>query len=174
MKRRFVIEAVMAAIYGEIMVPNRPVEYLLPYSTVQELYDMKDNAEPVMPEPADDAHVKEKIKEMIAFFEDSFNRKKIERAFPAPWRQSPPLVVNDNVTFVIVNSIENAQYGETFDPIETELILTSLREQVPILTDQVDFLERVIDVEVPVQVFDIEDFEYALEAEEPVEDWKTT
>jgi len=174
MKRRFVIEAVMAAIYGELMVPNRPVEYLLPYSTVQELYDMKDNAEPVMPDPADDAHVKQKIGEMIAYFEESFNRKKIERAFPAPWKTSPPLLVNENVSFVVVNSIENAQYGEMFDPIETELLLTSLREQVPILTDQLDFLERVIDSEVPVQVFDIEDFEYALEADLQTEDWKTT
>jgi len=174
MKRRFVIEAVMAAIYGELMVPNRPVEYLLPYSTVQELYDMRDNTEPVMPDPSDDAHVKKKIQEMIAFFEDSFNRKKIERAFPAPWKLSLPLVVNDNVTFIVVNSMENAQYGETFDPIETELLLTSVREQAPILTDQLDFLERVIEHEIPVQVFDIEDFEYALEAEIQVEDWKTT
>ncbi|MCI3922316.1 ADP-heptose synthase [Paenibacillus sp. TRM 82003] len=170
MRRRFVIEAVMAAIYGEIMVPNRPVEYVLPYSTIQELYDMKENSEPVMPDPADDAHVKAKIKEMISFFEDSFNRKKIEKIFPAPWRLSAPLIVNENVSFVVVNSMENAQYGETFDPIETELLLTSLREQVPMLTDQLDFLERVIETEVPVQVFDIEDFEYALEVEPHVEE----
>lgn len=174
MKRRFVIEAVMAAIYGEIMFPNRPVEYLLPYSTLQELYEMKENTEAVMPDPADDAHVKKKIQEMIAFFEDPFNRKKIERAFPAPWRLSPPLVVNENVSFIVVNSMENAQYGETFDPVETELMLTSVREQVPILTDQLDFLERVIEMEVPVQMFDIEDFEYALEAEDQAEDWSTT
>lgn len=173
LKRRFVIEAVMAAIYGELMVPNRPVEYLLPYSTVQELYEMKENAEPVMPDPEDDAHVKSIIQDMIAFFEQPFNRKKMERAFSVPWRLSPPLVVNDQVTFIIVNSIENTQYGETFDPIETELLLTSIREQAPIITDQLDFLERVIDAEVPVQVFDIEDYEYALEAEFLVEDWKT-
>lgn len=172
MRRRFVIEAVMAAIYGELAVPNRPVEYILPYSTVMELYEMRDNGEPVMPDARDDAHVKQKINEMIAFFEEPLNRKKIERAFGAPWRTSPPLLVNDKVSFVIINSVENAQYGETFDPIETELILSSLREQVPILTDQVDFLERVIDVEVPVQVFDIEDFEFALEADAPLEDWK--
>jgi len=174
MKRRFVIEAVMAAIYGEIMVPNRPVEYLIPYSTVQELYEMQENEEMIMPDPADDAHVKSKIREMIAFFEEPFNRKKIERSFTVPWRASPPLVVNDNVSFIVVNSLENAQYGEVFDPIETELLLTSVREQAPILSDQIDFLERVIDAEVPVQVFDIEDFEYALESEMQMEDWKTT
>ncbi|WP_199614325.1 ADP-heptose synthase [Paenibacillus alkalitolerans] len=173
MRKRFVIEAVMAAIYGELMVPNRPVEYLFPYSTVMELYEMKDSSEPVMPEAGDDAHVKQKISEMIAFFEEPLNRKKIERAFGAPWRLSPPLLVNDNVSFVVVNSMENAQYGETFDPIETELILSSLREQVPILTDQLDFMDRVIDTEVPIQVFDIEDFEYALEADEALGDWKS-
>lgn len=172
MKRQFVIEAVMAAIYGELAVPNRPVEYLLPYSTVMELYEMRDSGESVMPDPGDDAHVKQKIGEMIAFFEEPLNKKKIERAFGAPWRTSPPLLVNENVSFVIINSMENAQYGETFDPIETELILSSLREQVPILTDQLDFLERVIDTEVPIQVFDIEDFEYALEADEALGDWK--
>src|SRR5690606_665519 len=129
MKRRFVIEAVMVAIYGEIMFPNRPVEYLLPYSTLMELYEIKESTEPIMPDPADDAHVKQKILELIEFFAEPFNRKKVEKAFPAPWRLSPPLLVNENVSFIVVNCMENAQYGETFDPIETELILTSLREQ---------------------------------------------
>jgi hypothetical protein len=174
MRRRYVIEAVMAAIYGELMVPNRPVEYLLPYSTVMELYDIRDGGEPVMPEPADDAHVKAKVGEMIVYFEESLNRKKIERALGTPWRLSPPLLVNENVSFVIVNSVENAQYGETFDPVETELILTSLREQVPIITDQLDFMDRVIDAEVPVQLFDIEDFDYALDADDAIGDWKST
>lgn len=173
MKRRFVIEAVMVAIYGELMVPNQPVEYYLPYSTITELYDMLKGSEPVMPEPFDDSHVKQKIKELIAFFEEPLNRKKIERAFPAPWRISSPLLANEHVSFVVVNSMENAQYGETFDPIETELLLTSIREQLPIVTDQIDFLERVIENEVPVQVFDIEDFEYAQEAEDVMRDWNS-
>ncbi len=68
MSRRFVIEAVLVAIYGELMVPSRPVEYLIPYSSILELYEMKDSKEPVMPEADDDAHVKEKIGELIAFF----------------------------------------------------------------------------------------------------------
>jgi len=163
MRRRFVIEAVMTAIYGQLLVPGRPVEYIIPYSTILELYDMRDSDEPVMPDPEDDAHVKQKIGELIAFLEESFNKKKIERALVAPWRSSPPLLINENVTFTVVYAVENAQYGEIFDPIETELILTSQREQSPLLTDQLEFVDKLIEEEVPVQVFDVEDFEYALE-----------
>jgi hypothetical protein len=163
MSRRFVIEAVMIAIYGQLLMPKRPVEYRIPYSTVMELYDMKDSSEPVMPESEDDRHVKEKIAEMIAFFEDPFNKKKLERALTAPWRESPPLPINENVSFVIVNAVENMQYGELFDPIETELILTSLRLQCPILTDQIEFQDKAVQNAIPVQLFDIDDFEYAVE-----------
>lgn len=171
MSRRFVIEAVLVAIYGELMVPGRPVEYLIPYSSILELYEMKDSKEPVMPEADDDAHVKEKIGELIAFFEDSFNKKKIERALLAPWRHSPPLPVNDRITFTVVHSVENAQYGEAFDPIETEVILTALREQVPVLTDQEELMEKIIQAEIPVQVYDIYDFEFAVEEGITAEDW---
>lgn len=68
MSRRFVIEAVLVAIYGELLAPSQPVEYLIPYNTIMELYEMKDSPEPVMPEADDDAHVKQKIGELIAFF----------------------------------------------------------------------------------------------------------
>jgi len=163
MTRRFIIEAVMIAIYGQLLHPKRPVQYCIPYSTILELYDMKDSPEPVMPEPEDDRHVKEKIGEMIEFFENPFNKKKLERSLMAPWRESPPLPVSDTVSLVVVNATENMQYGEAFDPIETELILTSLRLQSPILTDQVEFQDRVVQHEVPVQVFDIDDFEFAVE-----------
>ena len=163
MTRRFIIEAVMIAIYGQLLHPKRPVQYCIPYSTILELYDMKDSPEPVMPEPEDDRHVKEKIGEMIEFFENPFNKKKVERSLMAPWRESPPLPVSDMVSLVVVNATENMQYGEAFDPIETELILTSLRLQCPILTDQVEFQDRVVQHEVPVQLFDIDDFEFAVE-----------
>lgn len=163
MSRRFVIEAVLVAIYGELMVPSRPVEYVIPYSSILELYEMKDSTEPVMPDADDDAFVKGKIGELIAFFDDPFNKKKIERALQSPWRSSPPLPVNDQVTFTVVYSVENAQYGETLDPIETEVILTSLREQVPVLTDQIELMEKIIQAEIPVQVYDVYDFEFAVE-----------
>jgi hypothetical protein len=163
MSRRFVIEAVMIAIYGQLLLPKRPVEYRIPYTSVMELYDMKDSPEPVMPEPDDDAHVKGKIGEMISYFEDSFNKKKLERALMAPWRESPPLPINENVTFVIVNAAESMQYGELFDPIETEVILMSLRMQCPVITDQIEFQDKVVQNAIPVQLFDIDDFEFAVE-----------
>ncbi|MBO9604870.1 MAG: ADP-heptose synthase [Paenibacillaceae bacterium] len=163
MTRRFVIEAVMVAVYGELLVPKRPVEYVIPYSTIQELYDMRDSSEPVMPDPEDDAHVKTVIGELIAFFEEPFNKKKVERALTMPWQKSPPLPINDNVSFTVVYAVDNAQYGEYFDPIETELILTCAREKAPLLSDQPDMMDKVIEAEVPVAMFDIEDFDYAVE-----------
>lgn len=173
MSKRFVIEAVLTAIYGELMVPSQPVEYLIPYTTIKELYELKDSPEPVMPDPADDAHVRGKIAELIQFFEDPFNSKKIERALSVPWRQSPPMPINDLVTFTVINAFEDAQYGEAFDPIETELILTAIKEKAPILSDQVEFLEKSIEAEIPAQMYDIDDFEFAVEEGISYEEWKS-
>lgn len=163
MRRRFVIEAVMVATYGHLLVPSRPVDYVVPYSTIAELYDMKDGADPVMENPTDDKHVKEKIGELIAFFEDPLNRKKIERALQVPWRESAPLLLNDTIQFTIVHALDNAQYGELFDPIETEVLLAGMKLSAPILTDQLEFQERLIEAEIPVQIYDIDDFEFAVE-----------
>ncbi|MBB6669223.1 ADP-heptose synthase [Cohnella nanjingensis] len=170
MNRRFVIEAVMIAIYGQLLLPKRPVEYRIPYSTIMELYDMKDSPEPVMPDPDDDRHVKGKIGEMIAYFEDPFNKKKLERALMAPWKESPPLPINDRVTMIVVNAVENMQYGEMLDPIETELVLASLRLQCPVLTDHIEFQDKVVQNSIPVQVFDIDDYEFAVEEDVPASD----
>lgn len=153
----------MIAIYGQLLQPKRPVEYRIPYSTVMELYDLLESDEPIMQDPQDERHVRDKIKEMIAFFEDPFNRKKLERALIAPWKESPPMPIDENVTFIVVNAVENMQYGEIFDPIETEIILTSLRMQCPVLTDHVEFQDKAIQHAVPIQIFDIDDFEFALE-----------
>ncbi|SDT54599.1 hypothetical protein SAMN05444162_4893 [Paenibacillaceae bacterium GAS479] len=163
MQRRFVIEAVMVATYGQLLVPSLPVDFVLPYSTILELYEMKDSPEPVMDDPTEDAFVRGKIGELILFFEDSLNRKKIERALQMPWRESSPLILNDRIQFTVVNSMDNAHYGEYFDPVETELLLTASKLEIPILSDQYEFQDRLIEAEVPVQVFDIEDFEYAVE-----------
>lgn len=162
MSRRFVIEAVMIAIYGQLLLPKRPVEYRIPYTSVMELYDMKDSPEPVMPEADDDAYVKTKIGEMIAYFEDSFNKENRAGANGA-LAGKPPLPINDNVSLIIVNAAENMQYGEAFDPIETEIILLANKLQCPILTDQIEFQDKVVHNSVPVQLFDIDDFEYAVE-----------
>lgn len=165
MNRRFVMEAVMLAIYGQLLVPGRPVEYIVPYTTILELYEMKDSAEPVMNDEADDELVKAKIGDLIAFFEEPFNRKKIERALASPWKKSPPLLVNEHTTITVVYAIENAQYGEAFDPVETELLLAAMKEEAPLLTDQFEMIDRIIQYEVPVQAFDIDDFEFAMEAD---------
>ncbi len=166
MQRRFVIEAVLVAIYGQLMQPNRPVEYIFPYSTIMELYELQEGDDPVMPDPVEDRYVRDRIKELIRFFEDPFNKKKLERALQVPWRMSAPLLAGDNVSFVVMNAYESAQYGELFDPVETEILLTSLRVQAPIVTDQVEFTDKVIEAEVPVEIYDIEDFDYALEDKE--------
>ncbi|QJC52057.1 ADP-heptose synthase [Paenibacillus albicereus] len=163
MQRRFVIEAVMVATYGQLLVPSLPVDFVLPYSTVLELYEMKDSPEPVMDDPTEDAFVRGKIGELIQFFEDSLNRKKIERALTVPWRESSPLILSDRIQFTVVNAVDNAHYGEYFDPVETELLLTASKFDIPILSDQYEFQDRLIEAEVPVQVFDIEDFDYAVE-----------
>jgi len=162
MPKRFVIEAVMMAIYGQLLVPTRPVEYYIPYTTILELYEFRTGDQPLMPDAEDELYVREKIDEMIRFFEEPLNRKKIEKILNVPWKKTS-LLVNDRVTLQVVNALDNAQYGEMFDPVETELILTGLSEQIPLLTDQLDFIDDVIKAEIPIQVFDIEDFEYALD-----------
>lgn len=163
MRRRFVIEAVLVATYGHLLVPSRPIDYVVPYSSIAELYDMRDGVEPVMDDPDDDGHVKNKINELITFFEDSLNRKKIEKAMQVPWRESSPLLLNETIQFTVVHAVDNAHYGELFDPIETELLLTSLKLSVPLLSDQFEFQDKLIEAEVPVQIYDIEDFEFAVE-----------
>ncbi|GGG14912.1 ADP-heptose synthase [Paenibacillus aceti] len=163
MSRRFVIEAVMVAIYGELLVPSAPVEFIVPYSTVMELYEFQNSPEALMHDPVDDMHVKHKINELIAYLEMPLNRKKIERALSIPWSKSPFILFNDNIAWTIVNAVDNERYGEFLDPIETEIILTAEREQAPILSDQLELIRRIIEAEIPVQVFDIGDFEYAME-----------
>lgn len=169
MVRRFVTEAVMLAIYGQLMVPARPVEYVMPYSSLMELYDLLNGKEPIMNQEDEDPIIRSHIEGLIKFFEDALNKKKIERALVSPWKKSPALLVNDKVSITVVYALENAEYGEKFDPIETDLLLLAIREKAPILTDQYEFVDKVIDAAVPVQVFDIEDFEYAVEEDVPLE-----
>lgn len=80
-----------------------------------------------------------------------------------PWRESSPLLLDEMIQFTVIHAVDNAQYGEIFDPIETELLLTALRLNTPLLSDQYEFQEILIEAEVPVQVYDIEDFEFAVE-----------
>ncbi|WP_410510933.1 ADP-heptose synthase [Paenibacillus sp. BR2-3] len=165
MSRQFVTEAVMMAIYGELLVPGGPVEYIVPYSTVLELYELRDSDEPLMNYQEDDTHVKSKIKELITYFEEPLNQKKINRCLTMPWAKSSTILLGGQAQMVIINSMDTATYGELFDPIETELLLSSQRENVPILTDQFELIQRIIEGGVPVQVYDIDDFDYAMEEE---------
>lgn len=163
MEQRFVIEAVMLASYGQLLLPNRPVEYVVPYSTIMELYEMRDSSEPIMTTSEDERHVRNKMIELIDFLEEPLNRKKIEKAIAVPWRSSSPLLISDLVSMTVVHAIDNAQYGEMFDPIETEMVLIALKQQIPLLTDQFELQDRLIEHEIPVQIYDVEDFEFAME-----------
>lgn len=163
MPHRFVIEAVMLAIYGEITAPETPVEYIVPYPTIMELYEFQSSTEPLMSDPNDDLHVKSKINELIAYLEEPLNRKKLERALSVPWSKSPSILLSKSVSLTVVHALDNEQYGEFLDPIETVIVLSSLKESTPILTDQPEMISRIIEAEIPVQVFDIQDFHFALE-----------
>jgi hypothetical protein len=113
----------------------------------------------------DEVHVRSKISELIAMLEEPFNKKKLERALATPWGKSPPLPLNDYVSIIVIHAFENAEYGEEFDPIETEMIVSALREKAPIMTDQPDLVDRIIEASIPVQIFDMDDFEFAVEAD---------
>ncbi|AIQ53140.1 MULTISPECIES: hypothetical protein [Paenibacillus] len=165
MSRQFVTEAVMIAIYGQLLVPQSPVEYIVPYTTVMELYELRDSDEPLMNRADDDLHVKSKIRELIAYFEEPLNSKKINRCLAVPWQKSSGILLGEHAQITIINSVDNAAYGEAFDPIETELLLTSVREKLPVLTDQFELIQRIIEGGIPVQVYDIDDFDFAMEEE---------
>lgn len=163
MTRIFVTEAVMLAIYGQLLIPPKPVEYIIPYTTILELYELHTTEEHLMNSSADDRHVKIKIGELISYFEEPLNKKKIERALQVPWAKSPSIPVGETTRVSVMNTMDTAPYGESFDPIETELLLASQRAEAPILTDQYELIQRIVESALPVQVYDIDDFDFALE-----------
>lgn len=163
MTRIFVTEAVMLAIYGQLLVPPKPVEYIIPYTTILELYELHTTEEHLMNSSADDQHVKIKIGELISYFEEPLNKKKIERALQVPWSKSPTIPVSETTRVSVMNTMDTAPYGESFDPVETELLLASQRAEAPILTDQYELIQRIVESALPVQVYDIDDFVFALE-----------
>ena len=163
MSRQFVTEAVMVAIYGQLLTSPAPVEYIVPYTSLLELYEFQDSTEPLMDNPMDDQHVKRKVRELISYFEEPLNQKKIRRALQMPWAKSLPILFDANTSLIVINAVDTAHYGEYFDPIETELVLTAQREALPILTDQLDWIHRIIEASVPVHVYDIDDFDFAVD-----------
>lgn len=159
----FVTEAVMLAIYGQLLVPTKPVEYIIPYKTVLELYELESSDEPLMHTGPDDLHVRTMITELIQYFEEPLNKKKIDRALQVPWAKSPSIPVGEMSFVTILNALDTAPYGELFDPVETELIIAAQRIEAPLLTDQYELIHRIIESSIPVQVYDIDDFDFALE-----------
>ncbi len=115
MTRIFVTEAVMLAIYGQLLVPPTPVEYIVPYTTILELYELHASEEQLMNNTADDQHVKMKIRELISYFEEPLNKKKIDRALQVPWAKSPMIPVGESTTVTVMNTLDTATYGEAFD-----------------------------------------------------------
>ena len=154
----------MLAIYGELLSPSEPVEYVLPLSTIYELDEILQTTEPIMPEPSDDQHVRQIMKDMIHYFSEPFKRKQMEKALVAPW-STITFPFQDDVQFTLIKANDPASWGELFDPIETEMMVTAMKLHASILTDQVDWQERMLQHEIPVQFYDIEDFEFALEVD---------
>lgn len=162
MPKLFVLEAVMLAIYGELMTPTEPVEYLIPVSTIYELEEFFHSPQPIMPEPEDDKHARKIMEDMLRFFNDPFTRKRTEKGLVAPY-STVTFSFQNNVQLTIVRTEDNALWGETFDPIETELLLTAIHFQAPLITDQPEWQDRILEYVVPVQFYDIDDFEFAVE-----------
>ncbi|WP_054958393.1 hypothetical protein [Paenibacillus dakarensis] len=163
MSTTLVTEVVMLAIYGQLLVPPRPVEYIIPYKTIMELYELKSSEEPLMHSTSDEHHVRNKIHELIHYFEQPLNKKKIDRALQVPWAKSSSIPLTETSYVTILNAVDTAPYGELFDPVETELLLSAQRINAPILTDQYELIQRIIDASIPVQVYDIDDFDFAVE-----------
>lgn len=160
--QRFVVEPILFAIFGELLFPQEPVEYIMPYSTINELYELRES-EQIVTDPAQNEVVKQNLEKVIAFFEQPFVSKKINRSLRVPWQKSSPILYAEGVTFTVVYALDNAEYGEAFDPIETELLLLAKREGAPIISDQLEFQMRVVEAKLPVTVLDVEDFGFIVE-----------
>lgn len=169
MAKTFILEAVMLAVYGELLAPPAPVEYKIPLSTIYELEEILQRPEPIMLDQGEDEHVRKIIAQMIEYFDDPFIRKKLQKGLVAPW-STVSLPYNEEVTITVVKAEDTAYWGEAFDPVETELLLSAMRWEVPLLTDQIDLQNRMIEHQVPVQFYDIEDFTFAVEEGISLED----
>ncbi|OAB45024.1 ADP-heptose synthase [Paenibacillus antarcticus] len=163
MPRQFIIEAAMVTLYGELLQPSQSVEYIVPYTSILELYELQSTSDIIMSNLDHDQHVKQQMKQLTSYLEEPLNRKKIEHALQIPWTKSTSIPLCDSIIITVINAVDTEAYGEDFDPIETELLLIAQRLQIPLLTDQYEFIQRIIEGGLPVQVFDIEDFQFALE-----------
>jgi hypothetical protein len=166
--QRFVLEPVLFAIFGELLFPNEPVEYLMPYSTVMELYELLES-EQIVTDPGQNVLVKQNLEQLIEFFERPFVRKKIEKTLRMPWTKSTPILFSENVQFTVVFAIDNAEFGERFDPIETELLLLARREKLPIISDQLPFQQRITEANLPIPIIDVAEFGFFVDDVGPLD-----
>ncbi|WP_193791332.1 ADP-heptose synthase [Tumebacillus algifaecis] len=160
--QRFVVEPILFAMFGELLFPTEPIEYIIPYSTVMELYELRESDE-VISDPRENERVKANLEKVILFFEQPFVAKKLDKALRMPWQKSRPILFNENVTFTVVNAFENAEFGEGFDPVETELILVARREKVPLITDQLQLQQRIVEARIDITVLDVADFGFLVD-----------
>lgn len=159
--RTFVTEPLVLALFSELLLPSYPVRYLIPYSSLQELYLFRNER---LSEDEEEQNVMmENITILIDFFENPFVKKKVDSVASIPWAVSKPILYHEQVSFQVVNSTESAEFGDEFDPIETELLLLAAKENVPLLIEDPSIQQRIIDYDVSVQVYDVADFEFALE-----------
>lgn len=159
--RTFVTEPLVLALFSELLLPSYPVRYLIPYSSLQELYLFGN--ERLSEDEEEQNVIMENITILIDFFENPFVKKKIDSIASIPWAVSKPILYHEQVSFQVVNSTESAEFGDEFDPIETELLLLAAKENVPLLIEDPSIQQRIIDYDVSVQVYDVADFEFALE-----------
>jgi hypothetical protein len=159
--RTFVTEPLVLAIFSELLFPSYPVRYLFPYSSLQELYLLTN--ERFSEDDEEQAAIHDHISTLIRFFENPFVKKKIDRITAIPWAVSKPILYNGQISFQVINSSDSGEFGEEFDPIETELLMIAVKERVPLLIEDLSIQQRIIDFEIPIQVFDVADFQFALE-----------
>lgn len=162
--RRFVTEPVILAMFGELLQPPVSVEYVIPLSTIYELHDFR--REQFIEDHEYNQRIQQQIEKLIRFFETPFIAKKLQRLAAVPWRSSSPMIWSEHVTFTVVHGLENEEYGELFDPVETELILIAQKQDLPLLSEDASLQNRIVEYGLPVQVFDVKDFAYALEFHE--------
>ncbi|MFD2169456.1 ADP-heptose synthase [Tumebacillus lipolyticus] len=166
--QRFVVEPILFAMFGELLFPNEPIEYIIPYSTVMELYELRDSEE-IIHDPAENERVKANVEKLILFFEQPFVAKKLDKSLRVPWQRSRPILYSENVTFTVVNALDNAEFGEGFDPVETELILLARRDSLPLITDQLQLQQRIVEARIGITVIDVADFGFLVD-EPPFEE----
>lgn len=154
-------EPLVLAMFSELLFPSYPVRYLFPYSALQELYLLTN--ERFSDDEEEEAVIHDHISTLIRFFENPFVKKKIDQTAAIPWAVSKPILYNEHISFQVVNSLDSGEFGEEFDPIETELLLIAVKEQAPLLIEDLSIQQRIIDFEIPIRVFDVADFAFALE-----------